>query len=81
MSKMRMYKDAEQELTDAFFNLMELNRHIFNFRVIIKDKYEPYHTEKETKKIADLVSNLQEHQLEVLYRIQEIRNIFKDDDD
>lgn len=75
-----MYQDAEQELTDAFFNLMELNRHIFNFRVIIKDKYEPYHTKKEIKKITDLVTNLQEHQLELLYRIQEIRNIFKDDD-
>jgi hypothetical protein len=36
MSRMRMYQDAEQELTDAFFNIMEVNRHTFKFRVIIQ---------------------------------------------
>jgi len=79
--RMRMYQDAEQELTDAFFNILEVNRHTFKFKVIIHEKYEPYHTEKENKKIADLVEQVQIHQLEVLRGLNGLRDIFKEKDD
>jgi|WetSurMetagenome_2_1015567.scaffolds.fasta_scaffold218585_1 hypothetical protein len=80
MSKIRMYEDAEQEIIDAFSNLIDMNRHIFKFRVIIKDKYEPYHTKNENAYIAQLIENAQQHQLELLKRINELRSIFKEDD-
>lgn len=81
MSRIRMYQDAEQELTDAFFNILEVNRHIFKFRCIIHDKYEPYHKESENKKIADLVEQVQIHQLEVLKGLNGLRDIFREKDD
>jgi hypothetical protein len=81
MSRIRMYQDAEQELTDAFFNILEVNRHTFKFRVIIHDKYEPYHKESENKKITDLVEQVQIHQLEVLKGLNQLRDIFKEKDD
>ena len=81
MSRMRMYQDAEQELTDAFFNIMEVNRHTFKFRSIINEKYEPYHKESENKKITDLVEQVQIHQLEVLKGLNGLRDIFREKDD
>lgn len=76
-----MYQDAEQELTDAFFNILEVNRHTFKFRVIINEKYEPYHTNSENKKIADLVEHVQMHQLEVLKGLNGLRDMFREKDD
>ena len=81
MSRMHMYQDAEQELTDAFFNILEVNRHTFKFRVIINEKYEPYHTNSENKKIADLVDQVQTHQVEVLKGLNQLRSIFREKDD
>jgi hypothetical protein len=81
MSKMRMYQDAEQELTDAFFNILEVNRHTFKFRVIINEKYEPYHKDSENRKIADLVEQVQIHQLEILRGLNQLRDIFKERND
>jgi len=76
-----MYQDAEQELTDAFFDIMEVNRHTFKFKVIINEKYEPYHKKSENKKIADLVEQVQIHQLEILKGLNSLRDIFREKDD
>jgi hypothetical protein len=75
-----MYEDAEQELTDAFAEIIYVNTHIFKFRIIIHDKYEPYHTDSENARIAQLVEDAQQHQLILLKRIKELRDIFKGDD-
>ncbi len=70
-----MITKEEQELVDAFYYSNEINRCIFNYKVILSERYVNY-SQEELDVILALVNSIQKNQLSVMQGIDSLRQLY-----
>jgi hypothetical protein len=70
-----MITKEEQELIDAFYYSNEISRCIFNYKVILSERYVNY-SQEEFDVISALVNSIQKNQLSVMQGIDSLRKLY-----
>lgn len=67
-----MISREEQELVDAFYFTNEINRCMFNYKVIVSEKYTTY-SKEDLDVILALINSVQNHHVSMMQGIDALR--------